>query len=115
MARLEGLTGGSAPGESRARLGLAHGLMTAQADHGQLCSASLGTRPVSSGRDLVHAWRLEHPRPVLILVDADLAPRGENRFVGLASRLSQSRAVVQLCVSVRTLYCCPIESSWRCF
>jgi hypothetical protein len=30
------------------------GPMTAQADHGQLCSARRGTRPVSSCRDLVH-------------------------------------------------------------
>ena len=43
----------SAPG-----LGSAwRGPMAAQADHGQLCSASRGTRPVSLGRDMVHLAR----------------------------------------------------------
>ena len=105
----------SAPG-----LGSAwRGLMTAQADHGQICSASRGTRPVSSGRDMVHlargsrladddAARLERP------IRRRLTPtrrRAEETgsWAGWASRLSRSRAAVPSCVCENLILFCPIE------
>ena len=105
----------SAPG-----LGSAwRGPMTAQADHGQLCSASRWTRPVSSGAVIWcilrgsrladdDAARLERP------IRRRLTPtrrRAEETgsWAGWASRLSRSRAAVPSCVCENLILFCPIE------
>ena len=84
-ARLEGLAepaGGSAPGESRARLGLAR----PDDRTSRSCAALLGETWDSAGEFVPRfgASGALNVRSVLVggAVDADLAPRGRNRLVG---------------------------------